>query len=159
MFMLVAATGFGAMVEKDMMGLRLQGSMDFDNPEGDVETDVSIGLGYFIADDIELGGLIGFENSGSDVGFGLGAYSEMLFDLNYLAAPFVGAATQLRFGDFYAHDHVLFEINGGIKVFLTEYVAVSGMLFFDLATADVYADNDDYDNYDAGLRVGLNVYF
>ena len=157
--MFMAATGFGAMVEKDMMELRLQGAMDFDNPEGHVETAVDVGLGYFIMNDIELGGAISFANEGSCAGLGLGVFTELLLDLHYPAAPFIGAAAQFRFGDYYSHNHLMFEINGGVKVFLMEYLAISGMIFLDVATDDVYVNYNKAENYDAGMRVGLNVYF
>ncbi len=154
-----ATTTFGAMVEKDMMELRVTGSMDFQSPRGVVETDMNVGLGYFMLDDLQVGGLVSFANDGSDAGFGLGAYSEILFDLNYAAAPFLGGALLYRFGDYYIENHLMFEINGGVKVFLTEYLAVSGTVFFDLATQDVYVSDGDLEKYDSGLRLGLNVYF
>ena len=157
--LLGATTGFGAMVEQDMMELRVQGRLDFDNPGGYVETDINLGLGYFIMDDLQLGGLLAFVNEGSDAGFGLGVYSEMLFDLNYAAAPFVGGSLQFRFGEYYPDNHLMIEFNGGLKVFLTEYLAVSGMIFFDIATDDVFINNKEAQNHDAGMRLGLNVYF
>ncbi len=157
--LLATTTAFGAMVDADMMELRATGSMDFNNPRGVVETDIGLGLGYFIRDDIQVGGLINFGNDGSEAGFGLGAYSEILFDMHYAAAPFLGGALMYRFGEYYPANHLLFEINGGVKVFLTEYLAVSGMIFFDLATDDVYVSDGDTRKYDSGMRLGLSVYF
>lgn len=160
--LLAATTCFGAMVEANMMEMRVFGEMDFDSPTGHVETQLDLGLGYFVQDDVQVGGLLGFENKGKDYGFGAGVFSEVIFDLLYHAAPFVGTSIQFRFGDFYTSNHLLVEFNGGIKVFMTEYMAVSGMVFYNLASDNIYEkrtrDRDDK-NDNAGMRVGLSVYF
>ena len=157
--MLLAATGFGAMLEAETMELGLSGALDFDNPEGHVGSDIDLGLGYFFWDDIEAGGLVSFGNEGSDLGLGLGVFAEVIFDIDYPVAPFVAASLQYKFGDYFPDSHVLVEGSAGLKFFLTDYLSINGGLVYSLASEDVYVNNGKAENHDAGLRLGLSCYF
>ena len=159
LLLLVASTGFGAMIEAESLELRLKGGMDFDNSKGEVETSVDIGLGYFIFDDIEVGGLISFGFTESDAGFGLGGFSEFLFDLNCSVAPYVGIALQYKFGDYYSDHFLLLDLSGGLKFFITDSLAISTELFYDLASEDIYINNEEAADDDSGIRIGLSYYF
>ncbi len=157
--MLIAATSFGAMVESETIELGIDGMLDFDNPEGHAESILDLSLGYFFWDDIEVGGLLGFRNNGSDFGLGLGAFGEFIFDVDFAVAPFIPVSMSFNFGDYYPDDHLLIELGAGLKCFVTEYLAVNLAFIYSLASEDVFINNEKAENYDLGLRAGLSCYF
>ena len=157
--MFITATCFGAMIEAETMELGLSGYLDFDDPDGHVATQVDSNLGYFFLDDVEAGGVASFCNTGSDLGIGLGAFAEAILNINYPVAPFIAASIQYKFGDYFEHNHLLFEGNAGLKFFLTDYLAINGGFVYSLATEDVYINNGEAKNHDAGMRLGLSCYF
>lgn len=160
LMLLVAATGFGTPLKQETLELPLIGNLDFDSADGDVEFMVMPGLGYFILDDIEVGGLVGLGYNGQDRGYMLGAFGEINFDLESPVVPFLGIRPSFNFGDYYPENHFYLEGLAGLKFFLSEWVAISTELFYGLANKDVFADIDSGGrNSDAGMRLGVRCFF
>lgn len=157
--LLGAISGVGAVLEQDTMEIGLNGGLDFENFNGKVATDIQLALGYFIMDDIQVGGLANFVCEGSNIGWGLGPYGEINFDLDSAVVPYVALRLTANFGDYYLSDHLLAEGAGGLKFFLSESVALAAELYYDMASKDVFNNNGRDQSSDFGLHFGVRSYF
>ena len=161
--MVAAATSFGATIPMDTLELRLGGKMDFSNPQGKVNWLVESGLGYFVYDNIEFGGIVDWGYDGYDMGLGLGGFGEANLDLDAFIMPYFAMRLQYCFGQYYRntaeHNYILWEPAVGLKFFLSESVAIYSELYFDLATEKAFVQNDDAKNNDLGLKAGVRCYF
>lgn len=154
-----ALTGFGAAIQQDTMEIGLNGSLDFENFNGKVQTQNQLNLGYFVMDDIQVGGIASFACIGSDIGWGLGPYGEVNFDFDSAVVPYVALRVTANFGDYYLSDHLLAEGAGGLKFFLSESVALAAELYYDLASKDVFNNNGRDQSSDFGMHFGVRSYF
>lgn len=157
--LLCALTGFGTVLEQDTMEIGLNGALDFENFNGKVETANQLSLGYFVINDIQVGGIANFACEGSDIGWGLGPYGEINFDLDSAVAPYIALRLTANFGDLYKSDHLLAEGAGGLKFFLSENVALAAELYYDLASKDIFNNNGREQSSDFGLHFGVRSYF
>jgi len=161
--MAAAVTSFGATLPADTLELRLGGQMDFNNPQGKVDWVVESGLGYFVFDNIEFGGIVDWGYDGNDMGLGLGAFGEANLDLDSFIMPYFAMRLEYCFGQFYRntseHNYIVWEPAIGSKFFLSESVAVYLELYFDLASEKAYVQGDDAKNNDIGLKTGVRCYF
>ncbi len=157
--LLSALTGFGAALQQDTMEIGLNGAVDFENFNGRVAAQGQLSLGYFVVDDIQVGGIADFVCDGSDIGWGLGPYGEVNFDLDAAVVPYVALRLTANFGEYYKSDHLLAEGAGGLKFFLSENVALAAELFYDLASKDVFNNNGRDQSSDFGLHFGVRSYF
>ncbi len=156
---LAALSGFGAVLQEDTMEIGLNGTLDFENMNGRVQTANQLSLGYFILNDIQVGGLASFACEGSDIGWGLGPYGEVNFDLDSAIVPYIALRLTVNFGEFYSSDHLLTEGAGGLKFFLAENVALAGELYYDLASKNIFINNEREQSSDFGLHFGIRSYF
>ncbi len=158
--LLAAAAGFGAVIEKETLELGLQGNLDFDSPDGDVEFNIYPALGYFFMDNIQAGGMLGMLYDGRDMGYRIGAFGEINFDTYNAVMPFLALRLMFDFGSHYDKNYLLVDSAAGLKFFLSPTLAISTEIFYDLASEDAFADEDEGGrNNDAGLRLGLRHYF
>jgi hypothetical protein len=157
--LLSALTGFGAILQEDTMEIGLNGAVDFENFNGRVAGLAQLSLGYFVIDDVQVGGILNFACEGSDIGYGLGPYGEVNFDLDSAVVPYVALRLTANFGDYYPSDFVQAEGAGGLKFFLSENVALAAELYYDLASKDVYNNNSRMQSSDIGLHFGVRSYF
>jgi hypothetical protein len=148
--------------------LALSGVLDFEN-RGDITLDLIGRYGYFLRDNLEVGGVAQFAGNFDDAfRYGLGGFAEYHFP-RWLSprwrslVPYVGADVLLSFVDTdFGEDNaaLTFEPRLGLKWFVRDYFAVESHVFFALATDDLYQnDRDSLDFYDYGLRLGIRVYF
>jgi len=156
---LIAAGALATPIQQDTLELRLGGNIDFDNPNGKFDFLFDTGLGYFVLDDIEAGGLVTWGYDGSQFGYGVGAFSEFNLDLDNIMMPYLGLKIQYFFGDFYVSNFINVEFTGGAKFFLSEEVAIYSELYYDLASEDAYINDDEAKNYDVGIKMGVRCYF
>jgi hypothetical protein len=159
MFLTAIITGYGAMLDAGTLDLQLSAGMDFDNPEGDVEFSGGTALGYFIYEDVEVGGLMRMGFTESDFGMAIGPFAEALIDCNYAIAPYIGGGIAYVFGDYYGKNCIVCDLYGGLKFFLTEYLAVFSEVFYEIASTDRYINNQKKENNDMGIRMGISHYF
>ena len=168
--MMAAATSFGATIPMDTLELRLGGQIDFSNPQGKADWLIESGLGYFVYDNIEFGGIVNWGYNGHDMGLGLGGFGEANLDLDSFIMPYLAMRLQYCFGGYYRnnseyyrntaeHNYVLWEPAVGLKFFLSESVAIYSELYFDLASEKAFVQGDDAKNNDLGLKAGLRCYF
>lgn len=157
--MLVAAGAMATPIQQDTLELRLGGNIDFNNPNGKFDFLLDTGLGYFVLDNIEAGGLVTWGYSGSQFGYGVGGFTEFNLDLDIFMMPYAGLKLQYFFGDFYIKNFINVEFTGGLKFFLSEEVAIYTELYYDLASEDAYINNNEAKNYDVGMKMGIRAYF
>ncbi|MFA7158686.1 MAG: hypothetical protein WC299_05230 [Kiritimatiellia bacterium] len=156
---LVAGGVMATPIVQDTLELRLGGNLDFNNPNGNFDFLLDTGLGYFVLDNIEAGGLLTWGYNGSKFGYGVGGFGEFNIDLDMIMMPYVGMKLQYFFGDFYIKNFVNVEFTGGAKFFLSEQVAIYTELYYDLASEDAYINDNEAKNYDVGLKLGVRCYF
>lgn len=157
--LLAAGSLVATPIQQDTLELRLGGNMDFDNPSGKFDFMLDTGIGYFVLDNIEAGGLIAWAYDGSHFGYGIGGFGEFNIDVDSMAMPYVGMKLQYFFGDFYVKNFVNVEFTGGVKFFLSEEVAIFTELYYDLASESAYINDNEAKSYDVGMRLGVRCYF
>ncbi len=145
--------------------LALSGLLDFQN-RGDVTLDLIGRYGYFLRDNLAVGGVGQFSGNFDDAfRYGLGGFAEYHFRLLFTPSvvPYLGADVLLSFVDTdFGDDNaaLTFEPRVGLKWFIRDYFAVETHVFGALATDDLYQNKEDeLDFYDVGLRLGIRVYF
>lgn len=148
--------------------LGVGGGLDFASAVG---TDVSIDVryAYFFWDRISLGGVAGFGDNDATTAFKLGGIGEYNFKLPDNCqpligtdfVPFVGLGLAYQYVDIY-HKHenaLVFTAEGGAKFFLTDSAAILLSGVFDLATEEIFPDDDDAERWNFALRLGMRFYF
>ena len=162
---IAAAAAFSAhaeaLVTKGSSELGIGGNLDFKSAVG---TDVSLGVryAYFFWDQISLGGTVGVADNDAATSFKIGGVGEYNFKLsdNYQPVigtdlvPFVGLGLSYQHVDIHheKENALVFTTEAGIKFFLT-----SGI--FDLATKDIFPDDDDANKWNFALNLGMRFYF
>lgn len=142
--------------------LRLQGEMDFDGPGG-TELGIEAGYGYFIADYLEIGGVIGIFDSDLVSSYGIAGFAEYNFELaSEGIVPFAGGEIGFSSADYDAlksASAVTFGAYAGTKFFVTESLAIAPRLKLEIATDDIYAEKNKLSDFNAGIDVGLRYFF
>lgn len=156
---LVASFAFSQTLEMGTRELILNGNMDFDDEAGNANWSIDAALGYFVADNVEVGPMVRVEYDGDDMGYGLGALAEYNIDLEMALVPFVAVRGHYMFGDAFEDNYVLGEGALGAKVFLSDAVAVSAEVFYYLASEDVFFNNGKWEDDDAGINLGVRCFF
>jgi len=162
--MISTSTAFATMLAYNTEEYRLQGNLDFDSAAG-TEFEIEVGYGYFVADYVQVGGLVSYLNNDIITSGSGGVFSEYNFETETSLIPFVG--TQVRYiyasidiaGSDESTDALAGGIYGGLKYFIYDNLAVSLRLLFEAATDDVYAEDDDINDTDLGIDFGLRMYF
>jgi hypothetical protein len=156
------------LLQRGTQELALSGALDFEN-RGDTTLDLIGRYGYFLRDNLEVGGVAQFSGNFDDAfRYGLGGFAEYHFPqwippdwpsiVPYLGADVLLSFVDTDFGDDNAA--LTFEPRVGLKWFVRDYFAVETHVFFALATDDIYQNKEDeLDFYDIGLRLGIRVYF
>lgn len=156
------------MLQRGTQELGLSGALDFRN-RGDTTLDLIGRYGYFLRDNLEVGGVGQFSgNFDNAFRYGLGGFGELHFPFVFgqrwaSLVPYLGADVLLSFVDTdIGEDNaaLVFEPRVGLKWFVREYFAVETHFFVALATDDLFQNKrDELDFYDIGMRLGLRVYF
>jgi hypothetical protein len=161
----VLAQGPAPLLSRGTQELALSGLLDFEN-RGDTTLDLIGRYGYFLRDNLEVGGVAAFSGNFDDAfRYGLGGFAEYHFPqlLTESVVPYLGADVLLSFVDTdFGDDNaaLTFEPRAGLKWFIRDYFALETHVFVAIATDDLYQnDRDDLDSYDVGLRLGIRVYF
>lgn len=175
--MLAAGGASAAMLNAGTSEFGVGGTLNFESAAG-ARLDLNTSYGYFFIDNLMVAGRFGVFNDNSYQGWDLGAKCEYNFDLgpDYEAiigtdfVPYIGGALDFKQSNFKDLDEVegedskrnavVFGIEGGVKFFLTESVAVSAALVYEAATAEIYARKDnEYGKTEGRLELGMRFYF
>jgi hypothetical protein len=157
----------GPMLQRGTQEVGLSGTLDFQN-KSDVVIDLSGRYGYFIQNNLEVGGFAEIAGDlDSTYRYGLGGFAEYHFPKAFVKmpslVPYLGADLGLEF----AHsdvsednDALIFRPRAGIKWFIRDYFAIDANFFLALATDDLFENRRGrLDNYDVGLRLGIRIHF
>jgi hypothetical protein len=145
--------------------LGVSGNFDFDDPQGKFSMDLAATYGYFMTDNLEIGGKGGYIRSSTPQGsldqLTLGAFGELHFPVYGMTVPYLGLDLDWRYTDLPrgSESAAVASPRVGIKWFLRDYFAVDTQMFYRLATDDIFfRDGRDRDT-DWGAQVGLRVLF
>jgi hypothetical protein len=156
------------MLDDGTQELSVAGTIDI--PESDeIDYDIDGSYGYFIRDGLE----IGVEVSGSDIDgadrLEIGGFTEYNFRRDQMLVPYVGGGLGLVSADFDetieldtpidGEDGAVFNIEGGVKFFLTPYMAISTAIDFSVSTEDVFETDDAIEDNLTSFKVGMRYYF
>ncbi|MDY0145805.1 MAG: hypothetical protein RBS84_07435 [Kiritimatiellia bacterium] len=163
-----AAMG-SALITQGANELAISGMVDFQSGEG-TETILDVRYAYFVMDRVALGAKASMQYNDNYRHFGIGGTAEYNFKLpqNFKPlfgtdlVPFLGVALDYRYADIkYVGDEsaVVLGGEGGAKFFLTDTTAVTLSLLGEIATEDVYVDDNKATNRDLRLMLGMRFYF
>lgn len=139
----LAVPGFGATINADAYDLRLDIASGTDTKAYDFPP-VSASLGYFVADNVEMGALLGMRKSAWDsywitgTVWELGVFAERHFDVTFNFHPLLGARLSMLDGEKDSDSVYQALVYAGGKVFLSQNVALvinAGVAF---ATEDIF---------------------
>lgn len=138
----------------------LSGLFDFDAPNG-TSADINMSAGYFPVNGVLIGAGVSLYSDDDVSSYGFSAKIEQHFETGMMLVPYVGASAGLLAGDYYEKSEtaLVFGIAGGLKFYLTEWVALDVSMHLDMATSDVYVSDGEPDNMDTTLFTGLRISF
>ena len=147
-------------LKQDTQEFRAEGHFD---PEtyGGGEFEVSLTYGYFIMDDLEVGGRIHYLDNDVTSLFSLGTFVEYNFDLEREVLPFVGVALDYVTSDTGLENNSAVALSGyaGVRYFLTENIAIGAQVRLTAASAEVFASEDGgAENTDITVLFGMSYF-
>ena len=159
----VAATTHGMFLEEGTSEFSISGTLDFDTANGTL-TALNLFYGYFFIDYLEIGMAGSYLNDDAVQRWALGPKAEYNFDIGYSAVPYIGGSLKFASTEFKHADKDetagVVGVEGGVKFFISEYAAISVALVGELASEDIYPDEDDgMADTDSRLDVGLRIFF
>ncbi|HMO51327.1 MAG TPA: outer membrane beta-barrel protein [Kiritimatiellia bacterium] len=160
---MMTASAHAAAIAKGTKELRLNGGINFESPYG-TDFTLNLGYGYFIADYLQLGGLLGFSDNDLITSLALGGFVEYNFETETNIIPFVGSQLRYLYSDIdlgkgASNSALALGVYVGSKLFITDNLAISGRFLFEVATDDVYIEEKRANDVDYGIDFGLSYYF
>lgn len=151
------------MLQEGTKELVLQGDLDFDSGIG-TTIDVDLGLGFFIRDGIEVGGRLGLEDDDYETNYRFGLFAEYNIESDSALVPFVGAELgwyvydpDTGVGD--SENSFTASASAGAKYFIASNIAISLAYQFTWANEDVFLEDNQPEDTDHRLRLGMRFYF
>lgn len=129
--------------------ISLSGFFQFD-PDNNIN--LNVGYGYFFNRNLELGGIINYNNPAQgDDSYGFAAVLDYHFPTESALLPFAGVTAGYADAGGNSDSYFQYGIRGGVKYFLNQNVSVNGIL--------QYSDTDqDNSESDFRLNLGLSIY-
>ncbi|OGV41272.1 MAG: hypothetical protein A2X46_01770 [Lentisphaerae bacterium GWF2_57_35] len=168
----LSVNGFAALLTQGTSEISVSGVWDFRSINKRL-IDAEIFYGYFIMDQIEVGPRASFTDDDLHRAWSIGVAGEFNFDLSELEivpeiVPFVGASLSVAGASLEIptteeekqDDNGLnLGLEGGVKFFITDNLAISTSLSVDACTGKIYADEGELKNTDSRLNIGMRYYF
>jgi len=130
------------------------------------ETMVQAGFGYFLIDSLEVGVIGGYSKNNDQKTWNAGVFSEYNLVLNEIFVPFVGIGAKYQKNQLdmdeaeqEEKDAVVLDIKGGVKLFVSDRIAVSGALVYSLSNEEIFYDDDELKDHDTRFEIGVRCYF
>lgn len=153
---------YAQMLSKGTKELDISGNFD---PKGPAGTQVwtALGFGYFVMDNLELAVAGAFIYDDYETGYHPAIGAQYNIDLECKFVPFVGANLGWGIWDYKDVEDIdgfVYGIEGGLKYFITDSLALSGSIDYDLSTGDIWME-DDGTMVDSnwGIFWGLRYFF
>ena len=163
--MVCMSQAFGAMLSQGTRQLSVVGMI---NDDTDINVNLGVGFGYFLKDNIEIGGVgeLAMVGGGDLMRFGASIFSEYNFVLNSPSwVPFAGVSGGIQYWsvdtDFADDSDFAFELigYGGIKYFVVENLSIGTALRLKVATEDVYVGDGEMEGTDWDIIINTGFYF
>ena len=162
----------GSLLPRGTSELDVSGLIDFKSYAG-TAMGVDLAYGYFFVDYLELAGRLQFSKDDNFTTWAVGPEAEYNFDIGTEIVPFIGGSFLYKQTDTKIsvttetgttrqdeeNDAIVFGLHGGVKYFITEYMALSAALELSLATKEVFPSDGDLSKSDAGIRLNMSVFF
>ena len=142
--------------------------LDFASEVG-VQSSLDLRYGYFFIDKLSLGFQGGFSDNDYYTNIRVAGVAEYNFPLSddYEAligtdcVPFIGLGLGFQYADSHEDDLCAAVISGetGVKFFLSDDCAVTTSVLAQLATDDIFMNDDEATTFDISLRLGMRFYF
>jgi hypothetical protein len=129
-----------------------------------MEVLLDLSYGVFVVDSIEAGGGVGYVDVGVATSWSFFGFGEYNFNIDDKMVPFAGARLGWAWSEVDTgldkEDQSAIVIGGycGAKYFLSPSVAVSGQINLDLATDEIYVNDDDLDSFNMTITVGMRFF-
>jgi hypothetical protein len=149
--------------------LEVYGSYD-NNSVADYQLNLGVGYGIFVSDNVEVGGVFGWEKSDLSDSLELGIVARYYFNTGSAWIPFLalgGLYKAIEVDDDVYNDPNHSDLDawvgrfgGGVSYFFTNDVALSMSINYDFASDNLYYNGDgDFDDYNLSGVLGLQFYF
>jgi len=165
-FCIVTGNVMAANLDQGTHELRLNGLIDFDTAN-DTLVAFDVAYGYFLIDQWEVGALLSVADDDVSTLYGIGAFTEYFYPLPTAPqlVPFGGlnlsiAGGEVDVGPVDEDETALqFGIDFGADYFITDNLALDARVQFRIATDDIFAEDDDIEDTDWRLVLGLRYFF
>jgi hypothetical protein len=156
----------GPLITMGTQELGIQGNLTFDDPQGKFATDLAATYGYFIADNLEIGGKGGYSRFSTPAGSAdqltLGVFGELHFPVYGMTVPYLGLDLDWAYTDppgSGTDSSAVASPKVGVKWFVRDYFAIDTNMFYRLATDDIFTRDGRQRDTDWGAQLGLRVLF
>ncbi|WFB36004.1 hypothetical protein P3T73_17770 [Kiritimatiellota bacterium B12222] len=119
-------------------------------------------FGSFIADYVQIGVDLSYEDNDVFNRFSLGAYVNRLFETNTYLIPYVGVGLAMGSLDpefVEGNSGVDIALFMGVKYFISENVSLNTELDFAYSTSETFVKDGEATDSDYGLTIGLSYYW
>lgn len=158
----MATTSFATVIPEGTQEIGLSGSFVADTAAG-TDSSLTILYGRYVMDQFVVGGAFDLQDNDLGTTYGLGAYTEYNFDVQSAWTPYLGvkvfwAGVDIDL-DTADSDAAVLTPYGGVKYFVNDSVALFGQFDYDLASADIYIDDNlDVSSTNYGIELGIRIY-
>jgi len=148
-----------AKLDKGTQELSVSGSaQDLD----ELQYEINVGYGYFIAPGLKFGGVVGYEAQDKDSALRAGADVEYNFVGDSALVPFVGAGLSLAYvmpeeGD--SDTSYVITPNAGVKYFVVDNLSIGARVQFHKADTDRYRYDDESKDTKTTIEIDTRFYF
>lgn len=162
-FSLAASIGsFAQMLSKGTMELDIEGNYDLKGAAG-TQIWTALGFGYFVMDNLELEVAGAFIYDDYEIGYHPAIGAQYNINLGCKLVPFIGV--NLGWGiwdykDVEDTDGFVYGGEAGLKYFITDNLALSAAIDYDLSTGKIWMEKDaKMVDTNWGVHWGLRYYF
>jgi len=167
--LIVPAAMGEALVTQGSHEIAIGGKLDFQSGSG-TAFNLDLRFAYFVIDRLSVGSRVTFGNNDFENHFSGGLLSEYNFRLpagfrplfGTDLVPYVGALLDYRQAHFSGLDDesaIVLGGEAGLKFFLTDASAITLSLVGELASEDVYVDDEEVTDKDLNMQIGMRFYF
>ena len=151
--------------------LSLSGQLNNIDDWGDLEYQLDLSYGYFIADGWEVGITADLRDINDSRLISVGLFTEYNFNRTGHFVPFIGAAVQLGSVDLsdgvrvrggvrdFDDEGLILEIEAGVKYFFRPNIAITASISFEWSSEDIYAVDDNAEDAISNILIGMRYYF
>ena len=157
----IAGAAYGAMLDEGTRELAVSGEWEFASEAG-TAFDVELKLGQFIMDGVLVGVMGAIADDDWITAWGAGVYGEYHVDMGTALVPFVGVSAiyyDVDPAEGEGDDAVVVGGAAGVKYFIAENIAITANYLYEWASEDVFFDDDEVEDTNHSIQLGMRFYF